>query len=59
MKHCNLKAVYLSVQRLPKQDMFFSNVLQANTKILQNHSLQFYKLKNYTAIYYTLNHSVP
>ena len=33
------------MQWLPKQDAF-SNVLQANTKILQYHSLRFYKLKN-------------
>lgn len=37
---------------------FFYNVLQTNTKTLQNHSLWFYKLKIYTAIYYKLK-SVP
>ena len=29
----------------------FSNVLQANTKVLQNDSLRFYKLKNYTSVF--------
>ena len=36
----------------------FSNLLQANTKVLQNHSLRFYKLKNYTSIFSQYLHQI-